>query len=785
MRLTYNGVTLRRVMTTAWNETVEYDSTGMNMLGNKIQITVEGSVYSIKDLPLDEQDRYSVNADLSAFASTELGTAQGVEPLRKRLNLILRQLSMPCRSLVIYDDVDNEKIFQAYPIDDESQYLTPEEKRNVDINAGPKPRNVNVLHVYNNYARISVTFDVMKIRCLGGELEGLEPLGQDPTKGFIVSNRCWTEESLDSNFYRTRTFSGRLRISSPNVSVHFYRDLYYPPLEDGFRRESVRFSESEDGLTLSYSVTDKQTRTAAPYPATAFSGSVSYSVINGAEMRMNMQLTMIGRPDAPKDALTARCIQAVVQKIKEFSENNDGYQEKFNVSENLGDPPSVSVDVTYILVSRSKEAITSNEADKELAQLYASNVSLIGKPLHFEDLSDGVLLYTYERTKSTNPNPYGYNIYEVEDVEEKEESEENPEDGTQDKEEKTQSPARRFIKCIATVPCAVSAPQYAKGDPQSGEITGMGTKVIKDKDGAFEYTAAPSGVREESVTYPYSFYKSDITYYTDYARFVLPKANSIEDKTTTLTGEGDYTENFELELKENDTVVGSIKGQQQTVAPSMITLALTIIHTMEEETKTGTASLPVSGVTGTSISISITGDRASIKIEGEGSEFNATANISWESKKTTNNTRVVTLARPIPKAVVVIEAERFNRLPELPDPDEVVTTTGYDPIVFTCTNVQTKMCEPRPARNNDGVSYSVIAQYEFAMNRQYKHGDEIWLLDNPTFGSTCYYPKKLNETTGVKEDYVEALTTLYNGLQIKHEPKKNQEDNNPNGQQML
>lgn len=796
MRVSYNGVVLNRVATTSWNETVEYDSSGMNMLGNKISLTFEGSVCALDSIGAPQQPPQnnevvgkSINVDLSGFSQ---GGDGAIKPLKQRLNIILRQLSMPRCELIVYDDVKNEPIFQAYPLTSDVANLTESQKRNVDINAGPKPRSVAVQHVYNGYARISVTFEVMKIRCLGGELDDFGELGTDPTKGFVVSNRCWTEETLDANFYKTRVFSGRLRVSAHHQSVHFYRDLYYPPLEDGFRRESVRFSESEDGLTLTYSITDKQIRCAAPYPATAFSGSVSYSVINGADMRMEMSLTMIGRPDAPKDALTARALQAITKKIQEFANGNGGFNEKFHISENLGDPPSVTINVAYRLFSSTKGAIGESDSFSELTKLYTSNIALIGKPLEFDDLADGNVVYTYERTKSSVPNPFGYNVYEAYDAEgngEEEEGEGN----------KQSSSTMKFIKCLASVPCAISIPQYTHSDVEGEEITGLGTKVIKQNENTLAYSEQSSGIAEEAIEYPYSFYKSDITYVTDYARLVLPKAKQTSKKFSSGSFSGTISEgSFSLTItNDKNETIGSLSGtatteqganktkltgtasvsvetankSNRTTSKSAGSGASTSTNTetsvnANTETLTGTFEGVVVGETTTGeVSGTISGTTVSTNEE---SAVSFTGSIQWnETVADTTTTKIVTLAQPIPKALVVIEAERFNRLPELPDPDEVVSTTGEDPISFICTKVETRVCEPQAARNNDGVSYSIIARYEYAMSRQYKQGDEVWLLQNPTFGASCYYPKQLT-ATGEKVADTEALKTIYKGTQISH-----------------
>ena len=757
MKVTYNGITILRAQTTSWEESVEYDPSGMNMVANKIVLVFEGSVM----LNVGELFNTCDNLGIEIQETPDL-------TFRQRLNMVLRNLSMSGGTLVVFDDVMNEEIFQAYS--SQTEDLTDVQKRNIDIAAGPKPRNVRVLQIVNSYARISFQVEVTKIRCLSGETSDIQELGEDPTLGFVVSNRCWTEESLDKNFYTTRTYSGRLRISSPDKSVHFYRDLYYPPLEDGFRRESVRFSESEDGLSLSYSVTDKQVRSSAPYPATEFSGSVSYSVINGADIRLNMQLTMIGRPDCPKDALTARAMQAVTKRISDFtSDGASGFQEKFNVSENLGDPPSVSIDVAYRLFLTSKESIGSQEAVEELEQLFMGGMKQIGKPLEFDDFSDGEYIYSYARTKSPLPNPYGYEIWAVAD-DLPADAVENPDEDSGEKGGGRNSDALGFIKCLATVPCAMKAPiEQAMETVEGDELASLNvTKVVKDKDG-IDYATNETGVDKEVIIYPYSFYKADITYTTDFARFSLPKASPAPPPTAagTITGT--------LEAGSLNAVVSKDGVQTGTFSLTGEGAQFTGSITMANG-KTGSVTLALASsaieagtVTGTLSDTEITGSIA----PQSGDPVTFTGTVEWEEEEEEeeeqdDNTRLITLARPIPKALVVIEAERFNRLPELPNPADVVTTTGDKPIKFTCTKVETTMCDPQPSRNgSSGVSYSIVARYEYVMSREWKQGDEVWLLSNPTFGAAYYYPQKI-AADGTSRKDPDGLKVLYDGKELDH-----------------
>ena len=765
MDVYYNGVTLKHATVTSWDETVEYDSSGMNLIGNKITLSIEGTVFPLA-IPVKtavnqlEQAAYrgvdaeAPNAHITGFDSIVALAADRhpTDTFAFRLNSCLRQLSMPRGSFKMQNSITGEVLFVAFAQDSSEERLTndPVKRRNCDVDGGPKPHSVRIVQTTNEFARISFSITIMKIRCLAGEIqESGEELGSDPLVGFTVSNRCWTEETIDSNFYVTRTFTGKLRISSVERSVHFWRNMYYPPLEDGFKRESVRFSESENGLELSYVVTDKQTRISPPYPATAFSGTLSYSVENSCMLTLNVNLTMIGRPDADKKLLRARAFQAVTKKTDQFTNaGKTGFQTKLNVSENFGDPPSVTVSCAYTLFSAESEEITDDV--NALATILQPKMEIVGTPLEWEDVEYNGVFHEYNRFKSPKPNPWGYNVFSAYDdetnkttegatttppTEGTEGSEEGSGETSESGDESDKSAAYGFIKCMATVPCLMRAPSYLHNPAKPSEMEDLSTKVYKDEDNV-EYPVASSGARQKALDYPYSFYKSDITYFTDYSRVVLPKARYAPTMDDSDASGEDYSTYSIARLNEE------IKTREDALEDLKEGPDLEGLDETEAATATEAHNLNVAN---------IKKELAALKRE-------------LDSR---THVRVVQVARPVPKARVIIEAERYGRLPEMPDPDEIVTTTGDNPIVFTPLKVETRLCEPKAAKNTpESVSYSIIGTYEYAMSRAYKKGDEVWLLMNPTFGSACYYPKVPSEN-GMIDD-MSALKCLYYGDQMTH-----------------
>ena len=809
MKVVYNGVTIEYASITNWEETAEYDESGMNLVANKITLTIEGSVFPL----FTRGGAYRLGGE-TTNVSLDNYDAEAILPSNTtsfgfRLNYCLRQLSVPRKKFEMYSPITKVRYFEAYPFDSEKEIakLNARQRRNLDVNGGPKPRSVSVLQTCNEFARISFTIEITKIRCLAGEVGGegsAEKLGFDPAKGHVVSNRFWTDETIDANFYTTRTFTGKLRISSPLKTVHYYRDLYYPPLEDGFRRDSVRFSESQDGLSLSYVVTDKQIRCAAPWPATSYSGNCSFSITNQSVMTVGFQLSMVGRPDAPKKALLQRCIEAFLNKTRQFNKNGcSTITQSFNVAENIGDPPSVTLNAKLLLTVNTSTKITPSE---DIAQFSLPTLDAIGEPPEWGDIKIGDNdPIEYRRIRSDKPNPYGYDVYYVfedenygvptsnsgtgnasptpsENTTESSETTETEDEEDDDTDEQlgglgASSPAvHGFIKCMATAPCVVQSSRYVQDASIAAEIEeARTTKVVKKKEEEEDVEpGAPvdSGAQEDAIDFPYTFYKSDISYYTDYSRIVLPKARYVATSNSSSNSSNDSGTSGSASGSGSGSGSGSDSGAEQAIYDGGEAETPVVDYTTFSimELKQALSSKEEELASWESIRDADEQAEMTDQVAMDEAKIAALKEVISTIKKeldSRTSVRVVQVAQPIPKARVVIEAERFGRLPEMPDPDEIVMTTGDDPITFTCLKAETQLCDPRAATNTtDSVSYYVIGTYEYAMSRAYKKGDEVWLLQNPTFRDACYYPTIIED--GVAHEDVSALKTMYLGTQLNH-----------------
>lgn len=86
----------------------------------------------------------------------------------------------------------------------------------------------------------------------------------------VLANRWEMSQSYTADFFATRTTNGRLiaRAIGTPPKVDELRALCMPALPAGWKRERMTFAVSSDGLSLGYSIEDREVDRVAPDPAT-------------------------------------------------------------------------------------------------------------------------------------------------------------------------------------------------------------------------------------------------------------------------------------------------------------------------------------------------------------------------------------------------------------------------------------------------------------------------------------------------------------------------------------
>lgn len=181
--------------------------------------------------------------------------------------------------------------------------------RGIDLNNGPRCTEFAVTGIVGNESfSVTATFEVAVLECVEG--------GSCPQNTYgVLSNRWSIEDSLDHNMQTTRTYQGLMVLASANIEAHQLRYFCAPPLYPYFRRESMNFVISEDGLRLHWTVVDQEVAASAPYPARSWN-VIHTERANGAKIGMStVQVDLEGGSNVNKGDLIELAIYIICLKI--------------------------------------------------------------------------------------------------------------------------------------------------------------------------------------------------------------------------------------------------------------------------------------------------------------------------------------------------------------------------------------------------------------------------------------------------------------------------------------
>lgn len=296
----YGNATLMDVETKQFVQTCEYDSSNTDLLFHRFTIQVAASIH--------EDDNYFFGLVGLVAGPGADGTIAGL-----KLNAIQSYFMTPRREFV-YRQGDVE-ILRAFSAGSETNYL--------DVNNGPKPIDCKVTHFagFKSY-RIEWTIEVCKILCAPDLSEYLVfPDGSVSAVNAsqVINNRWEIEESRDSDWYFTRRLSGQLRVAHWRFIPHAFRYLCLPPLMPNFRRESMRFVQSKDQLTLDWEVVDKQRWAAPPPPAIEWDCKHEERTgVGGAMGDGSVSVKLWGGMGTPKRQLFQVAAQIILDRVADL-----------------------------------------------------------------------------------------------------------------------------------------------------------------------------------------------------------------------------------------------------------------------------------------------------------------------------------------------------------------------------------------------------------------------------------------------------------------------------------
>ena len=234
----YNDVRLINVATRQCEQDIILDPSGTDVVGQRMLMTWDTTchVQHLAEM-VHGVEGYSLGYNGSSMA--ELFT------------LARFKLSEPRKLLSVY--VDNDLLFQVWPANPASVNTVP----NFDVNNGPHPKRVIVRQIVGS-----------EVVYLSFSLEYTTGQCSDGTGPYIVVSNKWSvAEERDNNFFTTRRITGQVRLAHNMYAGHAFLPWCVPGLEYGFKREVIAFDSAANGLDASYQIVDRQTHTAAPWPA--------------------------------------------------------------------------------------------------------------------------------------------------------------------------------------------------------------------------------------------------------------------------------------------------------------------------------------------------------------------------------------------------------------------------------------------------------------------------------------------------------------------------------------
>lgn len=482
----YNGVIMRNVVTREWDEEIEYDESGTDIVRHHHTLRFEGIIHN--QIVADDGQ-----SPVVATQPFKVGVAVASEVEIRRLLLQARknlQVTINGTTLLLVTSSENTSLYERFQ----------------DTKNGPKPRGLQITKIISD----KVFRVVWSVECWTSECPGGKPAGAGK---FVLNNRWSVTENMDENFFVTRVISGRLQISTSSISAHSLRGYALHPLEDGFKRSSFTYVVSKDGLAADYQVVDRQVHTAAPWPATSIVGTHTESTADGVTFLSAVDVTLTGPPHADKRWLITRAVQVVDSRLRFLSKQQDQENERFFITnaaiiDHIGEQNVIEM---HVAIRRFEEP------GYFLAHLQAGTLgtpvelpSLTGPPKgKKKDKPD------YDRRRSTTPATYGY----------------DPQGGIRE-------PVVLFLlKCYLQSPCSTehgftlrnnsdNTEDYEPSDPPSVTGSQIAGPLPPSKEGRYDPDVFKSSI--------YDLYRYESSYHHDRCNVHMPLASARPDGSTSL-----------------------------------------------------------------------------------------------------------------------------------------------------------------------------------------------------------------------------------------------------------
>lgn len=297
--LIYNGVTLPFCDTKEFSQSIEREDSTTDQLGTSFRVKVESLVQ------VDTSHFAAVNyAGISADTASDMERMLASQLMQDRGNL-----EFSVNGAILLRSCGDEKLANIEGGSSAASYK-------LDIKNGPKVVALNVRQISGrNLFRVEFTVETCIVVCPLSARTITYPNGAKNIIG-VLNNRWSMTETRDQNWYSTKVIEGTLRVVHAGLDPQLYRYAVLPPLMNGYRRTSQRFTRTKDGLNLNYEITDTQVDKVAPWPASEWQCVHTEATgRSGIQGMGNIAISLKGPPGVSKLALVQTGLQIVEAKF--------------------------------------------------------------------------------------------------------------------------------------------------------------------------------------------------------------------------------------------------------------------------------------------------------------------------------------------------------------------------------------------------------------------------------------------------------------------------------------
>jgi hypothetical protein len=478
----YGDLRISNCLTKEFRQEPVFDDSGTDLMYWKFTVRVVGYTHNNGGW----NDTFLFLRPVPSVTSPDTPDAGAAKAhIMQRVRLAPRK-TFTMRTGVTANNPDGKILLTASPHPARSSDLS-----GLDVNNGPRGTLMAITQITgDNIFRVEAEFEVCKVEC---DDEGQ---AQNNTEG-VLSNRWSSVDDIDENWYTVRTHQGRLRMASANYSPHDFRNLVVPGIPKGMKRAKMTFVASPDGLSLDYTITDREVAFSAPEPATSW--SVRHTETTGDEIIgiSTIDVDLTGDRYVDKKALIVLAFAIIEAKAiggqLANAADKQFFIEELSFTDIIGDVSAISA---HARVRRHRNAPVA--ADGRMANIQVA-MGQLGKVI-----DDGVLQgYNYGRSRFSG------------------DGEEPPLSGPID--------LVGLFRCYLQNPCndehligpeKASEPDGVLDNSESPEVAA----VISD---GFDVTDDPYA-SPEHLEAIYTSYQIESLYHTDYLKAAMPIARETQ-----------------------------------------------------------------------------------------------------------------------------------------------------------------------------------------------------------------------------------------------------------------